>query len=225
MAVAFVVTGTDTGVGKTLVSTGLMERGRRQGLTVAGMKPIASGCRRSADGRRCDDAERLASVATVNLERRLLNPYAFEPPISPHLAAAAAGTAIDFALIERALETVLGRADLVVVEGVGGWLAPLSDSLTFADLARRLSLPVILVVGLRLGCLSHALLTAESLRAHGARLAGWVGSTLDPALPALDGNIGTLYGRLQAPCLGIVPWLPEPDPRRVADHLHLPPPP
>lgn len=219
---AFFVTGTDTGVGKTCACTALLARGRLEGLSTAGLKPVASGCERGREGLRSDDALRLAEAATVTLPYPVVNPWSLEPPIAPHIAAERVGTTIGFAAIAAALAAARSVADLVVVEGVGGWLAPLSERTTVADLVTHLDLPVVVVVGLRLGCLSHALLTVESLQARGALLAGWIANVLDPGMPALEENVRFLARRVDAPLLGCLPFAPHASAADRALSLRLP---
>jgi dethiobiotin synthetase len=219
---AFFVTGTDTGVGKTYACTAFLARARREGLSCAGLKPVASGCVATVHGLRNDDALRLARAGTVALPYAVTNPWAFEPAIAPHIAAARVRTAIGVAPVSAALARARAAADLVVVEGVGGWLVPLSDDTTVADLAVHLALPVVLVVGLRLGCMSHSLLTVESVRGRGLRLAGWVASVLDPGMPALEENLRALARRLDAPLLGCLPYAPRATPEDAALSLRLP---
>ncbi len=216
------VTGTDTGVGKTGVALGLMHRLQAQGCRVAGMKPVASGCVATADGLRNDDALRLQLQSSLELDYSLVNPYAFEPPIAPHLAAAQAGIRIETGRIIDACTRIATRVDYTIVEGIGGWLVPLNEQETLADLARRLQLPVVLVVGIRLGCLSHALLTVEAIEHSGAHLAGWVANILQPVDVAAEANIAALETRIPAPVLGVVPWLAVPAPSTFASHLRLP---
>lgn len=215
------ITGTDTGIGKSWVSAGLMQALRERGLNVAGMKPVASGCDRTPDGLRNEDALMLQAQCSAAQHYERINPYAFEPPIAPHIAAAEAGVAIDFERIAERFEQLAAGADRVVVEGVGGWLVPLNDGRNVADLAGRLGLPVVLVVGVRLGCINHALLTFEAIRSRGVPLAGWVANRVEPVTDRLDENIGTLRGLIDAPFLGIVPHLAEPDMPRVAEALDL----
>lgn len=218
---ALFVTGTDTGVGKTLVSAALLHALRTPGRSVAGMKPVASGCIATAEGLRNADALLLASESSAHWPYAVVNPCAYEPPIAPHLAAHAAGRPIDFEAIANAYATLSAGADHVVVEGAGGWRAPLDGRRTVGDLAARLGLPVILVVGLRLGCLNHALLTAEGIAAQGLPLAGWVANDLEPAFAARAGNVQTLRAWLPAPCLGEVPWLSPPVAAEAARKLDL----
>jgi dethiobiotin synthetase len=213
------VTGTDTGVGKTLVACALLHRLRADGRRVAALKPVAAGCTRTPHGLRNDDAERLRAAAGRDDAYARVNPYAFAPPIAPHLAAAEVGVAIDLDVIGQAYRELASDVDDVVVEGAGGWLVPLDDRHTLADVACRLGLDVVLVVGVRLGCLNHALLTAASVRDHGLRLAGWVASVIDPRVERLEGQLQTLGARLAAPCWGVVPPLADPSPAAVAAHL------
>src|SRR6266705_6267557 len=176
------------------------------GKSVTGMKPVAAGC----EGGRWADVDALARSSTVRARPRIANPYAFEPAIAPHIAAQLAGIEIDIETIARAYEELSQVADVVVVEGAGGFLVPLNARQTGADLAIRLGLPVVLVVGMRLGCLNHALLTRKQIEACGLRCAGWVANCILPDMPHLDGNIRALEQRLACPLLGIVPFQREP---------------
>ncbi len=216
------VTGTDTGCGKTEVALGLMRRLQCEGVQVLGMKPVASGACDTGAGLRNADALRLQAQGSSPQAYSRVNPYAFEPPIAPHLAARAAGIPIDFGVITRAFEGLSSEAERVVVEGVGGWRAPLGEGGDVADLAQHLGLPVVLVVGMRLGCLNHALLTASAIAATDVAFAGWVANLVDPDMRALEGNLDTLRTRLPAPLLGVVPWLSRPEPGRIAVHLDRP---
>jgi dethiobiotin synthetase len=215
------ITGTDTEIGKTETTLGLMAALQRHAQTVLGMKPIAAGCTDSADGLRNDDAERIRAQASRQRPYAEVNPYAFAPPIAPHIAAQQSGAAIELGRIQRAYQSLAANADWVLVEGAGGWRVPLGPDLTLADLPKTLELPVLLVVGLRLGCLNHALLSAESILASGLPLRGWVANQVDPDMAAADANLDTLRQRLPAPCIGVVPWLNEPMPDHVAEHLDI----
>jgi len=217
------VTGTDTGCGKTEIALALMEARRRNGLAVLGMKPIASGCEPTPAGLRNADAWQLQTQGSHRIPYEQVNPYAFEPPIAPHIAADQAGVRIELEVIAAAAEHLAARSDFLVVEGVGGWRVPLAPSLFVSDLPLALDLPVVLVSGFRLGCINHSLLTAESIRLSGARLAGWVANQIDPEMPVRDENLATLKTLIEAPCLGLVPWTTSPKPRRVAEHLDLKP--
>jgi dethiobiotin synthetase len=205
----YFVTGTDTGVGKTLVASTLMLDLRRRHKRVVGMKPVAAGTIATPHGDDNEDALALRAAATVAVPRELDNPYCLPLPLSPHLAARAAGVQIDICELGRRYRDLAALADAVVVEGAGGFLVPLNDTQTGADLAQALDLPVLLVVGLRLGCLNHALLTQEAIRARGLRLAGWVANRVDPAMLAVDENIATLRERIDAPLWAELPHQPH----------------
>lgn len=198
------VTGTDTGIGKTHVSAALVRTLRRGGIAAIGMKPVASGCESTSSGLRNGDALALIEAAGVELRYEDVNPFAFADPIAPHLAADDKGEVIDPDRIIEACMRLQRDAEFVIVEGVGGWLAPLGDSLMQADLAHALNMPVLLVVGLRLGCLNHALLTARAIAADGCQLIGWIGNHIEPQMQRVEDNIATLKQRIQAPLLGIV---------------------
>jgi len=202
------VTGTDTGVGKTRVAVALIQSLRAQGLRVAAMKPVSAG---SAPGELNEDVMALRQAANVMADVRDVNPYAFEPAIAPHIAAEQAGVRIDLEMIVAAYARLATVADVVVVEGAGGWRVPLNEHEDMADLAQRLGLPVVLVVGLRLGCLNHALLTAESVARRRLPWAGWVGNHIDPAMASQAANIAALRARLPGPCLGVQAFFPESD--------------
>ncbi|AVT03688.1 dethiobiotin synthase [Paracidovorax avenae] len=209
------VTGTDTGVGKTLASAGLLHALARHHARVVGMKAIAAGAEPIGPGGTLanEDVLALRAASTVQVAPALDNPVLLPDPLSPHIAARRAGTRIDIAAIVQACGALAAQADAVVVEGAGGFHVPLSDTETGADLARALGLPVVLVVGLRLGCLSHAALTADAIRACGLPLAGWIASRIDPAMLAAEDNIAWLRQRLQAPLLADIPHQRQPDPR------------
>jgi dethiobiotin synthetase len=202
----FFVTGTDTGVGKTRVAVALIHALRAQGLRVAAMKPVAAG---SAAGEPNEDVVALQQAANVAADLRDVNPYAFEPAIAPHIAAQQAGVRIDLEVIAAAHSRLAAAADVVVVEGAGGWRVPLNECEDLADLAQRLGLPVVLVVGMRLGCINHALLTAESIARRQLPWAGWIGNHVDPAMACQAENIAALRARLPGPCLGVQPFLGE----------------
>ncbi len=202
MARGYFVTGTDTGVGKTTVAVALIHALQQRGLRVAAMKPVAAGCT-STDGQLInDDVVALSAAANVKADPAMVNPYAFVPAIAPHIAAAQAGVEIELDKITSAYVALSQVADVVVVEGVGGFRVPLNEHLDTADLAQALGLPVILVVGMRLGCLNHALLTAEVIQSRGLKLAGWVANVLTADMSALAENLVALQRRLPMAYLG-----------------------
>lgn len=213
------VTGTDTGVGKTLVSAGLLHALAVHHRRVVGMKPVAAGVVPWGDDWASEDAIALRAASTLAVPPALDNPVLLLDPLSPHIAAARAGVQIDIAAIVRSYQALAAQADAVVVEGAGGFHVPLSDTQTGADLAQALALPVVLVVGLRLGCLNHALLTAEAIRARGLTLAGWVANRIDPEMSAVDENIAFLRARLSAPLLADVPYQDLPEPGKLVFEL------
>lgn len=218
----YLITGTDTEIGKTVTSCGLIRLATRQGFRCCGLKPISAGCHRTDEGLRNDDALALMASANVELPYDTVNPWAFEPPISPHLALASSGqTTLDTSRIRHSLDKAVRHCDWVLVEGFGGWHAPMDAERSFADLAAELALPVILVVGLRLGCLNHAMLSSRAILADGLSLAGWVGNCIDPDMQAMRGNIDWLQQKIPAPCLGIIKH-GSTDPSLVADQLRLP---
>jgi dethiobiotin synthetase len=206
------VTGTDTGVGKTLFSTALLLRLGAEGIRAAACKPVAAGCRLEGGRRVNEDAELLAAAAPRGAPLETVNPVALEPAIAPHIAAAEAGVTLEPGPLVAACHAAGEGAEFLVVEGAGGWRVPLSASATLADVAIGLNFPVVLVVGLRLGCLNHALLSAEAIRADGLRLAGWVANPLAEPMPRLEENIATLTARLGAPLLARLPACDAGDP-------------
>lgn len=215
------ITGTDTGVGKTWVSLGVMTALQHRGLRTAGMKPVASGARRTTDGLRNDDAVALQCAADVAMDYQRVNPVALAPAIAPHIAAALAIQPIDLDAIIAAYRSIAASCDRVVVEGIGGWRVPLTDSHTTADLARALELPVILVVGMRLGCLNHALLTRDAIGADGVKLVGWAANHVEPDMPYARENIRALEERMAAPLLGVVPYMQYCNRNAIAEYLDL----
>lgn len=214
---ALFITGTDTGVGKTFVSAALLRALGRAGVRALGMKPVASGSERTDAGWRNEDALALQSAGFTTVDYALVNPYALEEPTAPEIAAMHAGVWIDVEALDRAYAALSAKADTVVVEGVGGWLAPLSDTLWQADLARRWRLPVLLVVGVRLGCINHSLLTLQTLRHDGFDVLGWVGNRVDPQMLFADETLAILRERLAIPCLGVMPFAA--DETQAADAL------
>jgi dethiobiotin synthetase len=217
----YFVTGTDTGVGKTLIASAMLYQLGRLGLSTAGMKPIAAGYTDSPSGPVNEDVESLRLASTLDLTPAQICPYLLPAAIAPHIAAAEVGVQIDLPTIHARLHQLMQQADAVVVEGVGGFQAPLGERYDSADLAAMLSLPVILVVGLRLGCLNHALLTADAVRARGLSLAGWVANRIDPDMARAEQNIEALAHRLPCPLMGTVPYQRPPDARSIELKIHF----
>jgi dethiobiotin synthetase len=209
------VTGTDTGVGKTLASCALLHRLRARGVRALGMKPVAAGVEASPEGPVNPDVAALRRASSWPALLEQVNPYLFEPPIAPHLAAASAGVRIEMAPIRKAFEALRASADAIVVEGVGGFLVPLNDREDAGDLAVALALPVVLVVGMRLGCLNHALLTQQAIVARSLRLAGWIANSIDPRMQRFEDNLQALRQRIAAPLLGVIPHSAMADPASI----------
>ena len=203
------ITGTDTGVGKTLVSVSFVKALVRHGLRVAVMKPIASGSEHTAAGLRNADAVALAEASNVVVPYASINPYCFEPAISPHIAAEEAKIEVDVTLIRNRFEALASGADFVVVEGAGGWYAPINKARSMADLPKALGIPTLLVVGLRLGCLNHAQLTKQAIEASGVELAGWVANAIDPQLERAAQNLSSLEQMLGREPLAVFPFVPD----------------
>ncbi|MEX0958079.1 MAG: dethiobiotin synthase [Burkholderiales bacterium] len=199
------VVGTDTGVGKTRIACLLLRAFAGRGERVTGMKPVAAGVEPGVSGKHNLDVELLRAASNIDAPLQLVNPYCFADPIAPHLAAAAEGVVISLDVIRDAFDALQPLANRVVVEGAGGFLVPLGPDHDMGDLAQRLAVPLVMVVGMRLGCLNHALLTAESITRRGLHLAGWVANCIDPEMHQLERNISTLQQRLTAPLVGIVP--------------------
>ncbi len=219
---AWFVAGTDTEIGKTFVTSALLHVARAAGMSAVGMKPVAAGAT-ECDGERInEDVAALRRASSFDPGLALLNPYCLQSPIAPHIAAAEEGVRIEPARILHAFEQLRRQADCVLVEGVGGFCVPLDQDYDTADLAGELDLPVILVVGLRLGCINHALLTTEAIARRGLVLAGWVANQVDPAMLRLLENVEALRSRIDAPLLGLVPWQSPADAAAVAGLLRLP---
>lgn len=196
MKQAFFITGTDTGVGKTYIACKLIQQYVAQGYKVIGMKPVAAGCE-FVDGEWVnDDVLKLEAAGNVKAPRELTNPYSFNEPIAPHIAAEVAGKIIEIAVIKQAFDALSELADIVIVEGAGGFLVPLNDTDSMADLAVQLNIPIILVVGMKLGCISHALLTAEAIKARNVSLAGWIANPIEPKMQCYNNNVATIAKKL-----------------------------
>ena len=216
---SFFVTGTDTNVGKTLISCALLQGYAAKGMRTVGMKPVAAGC---DDHDMNDDVKALLAAGSVRATRGQVNPYVFYHPVAPYLAAKFSGVLINLDRIAVSYRELAAQADVVIVEGAGGYRVPLGENEDGADLAKKLGLPVILVVGMRLGCMSHALLSEAAIKASGLKLAGWVANCVDDQTMMLDETIAALAARIAAPLLGVVPYQPEPDPSVAATYLTLP---
>ena len=215
---SYFVTGTDTGVGKTLISCALLHAFAAQGLRVVGMKPVAAGCDEDEHN---EDAKKLRAASNILATYGQINPYSLFPPIAPHIAARNVGVRIDLARILTSFRELVSQADVVIVEGIGGFKVPLNEQQDSVDLMQQMELPVILVVGMRLGCINHALLTAGAIEVSGLKLAGWVANVLDADMAALPDHIAALEQRLAAPLLGVVEYQAQPDARVVATHLNV----
>lgn len=219
----FFVTGTDTGVGKTMVSAAILEAAKAAGKRTLGMKPIASGCDNTPEGLRNDDALMLQRTATEALAYDLVNPIALEPAIAPHVAAVQAGRAVTAdRLVGFCRGMQMRPADLLLIEGAGGWRVPLNDREVYSAVPRELGVPVILVVSLELGCINHALLTAEAIFSDGLVLAGWVANrTESVAMSCEQETLSYLMGQLPTPCLGVIPWIENANPKTLGKYLNI----
>lgn len=223
----YFVAGTDTDVGKTQIAAALLHKAAQQGRTCVGMKPVAAGCEQVNGEWRNSDADLLQQFSTMSLSYAEVNPYALEPAIAPHIAAEQAGMRLSVSRLSGLCGGVLmRRADLTLIEGAGGWRVPLNPRETLATLAKELRLPVVLIVGIRLGCINHALLTAEAIHRDGLTLAGWVANRIDPDMPVQDENVATLKELLPFPCWGDIPFLDnltdDQRVRAIAEHLNIP---
>ncbi len=220
MSPAYFITGTDTGVGKTAVAVALLQAAAKRGLSTAAVKPVAAGCERTSEGLRNDDALQLQQACTLDLSYEQINPFALQPAIAPHFAAAREGLRLDAGQLAAHCRSILElKADLTVIEGAGGWRVPLNNNESFADIAQLLAVPVILVVDIKLGCLNHALLSAEAIRADGLSLAGWVANRASGVDEYHAEMVVDLQGRLACPLLGDLPHSLNQD--ELAAHLDL----
>ncbi len=216
------VTGTDTGVGKTVASAALLHAFRARGMRAVGMKPVASGCERTPDGWRNEDALALQAASDPLPPYDDVNPYALPAPLAPEIAARDAGVDVQLGALVSAFERLHPLADMVLVEGVGGWAAPLTATLDQRHLVQELRLPVVLVVGMRLGCINHARLSARAIQEDGARLVGWIANEVDPAMQRRDENFALLCARMPVPCWGRLPHAPDIDGRQLGRHITIP---
>jgi dethiobiotin synthetase len=220
----FFVTGTDTEIGKTTIACGLLYAARQAGLSTAAAKPVAAGCEDTPDGLRNEDALALQAQCQPPMAYELINPIRLKSAIAPHIAAVEESVPLTVELLAGGCLQVFDRAaDLTLVEGAGGWRVPLNADQTLADLAKDLNIPVIMVVGMKLGCINHALLSAEAIAADGLTLAGWVANQVDPHMSRPSENLATLRQQLKAPCLGFVPWMEQPSAAAIAAYLDLAP--
>jgi dethiobiotin synthetase len=204
------ITGTDTGIGKTMYSRLLLQSLNAAGLRTAAMKPVASGAQLCDGELRNDDAVVLQNTANTSYPYARCNPYCFAPAVAPHLAARQAGVQIEIEVIQQAHAALVAQADFTVVEGVGGWLVPIDQQRSVADLVEAMQLPVILVVGLRLGCINHALLTADNIMQRGIKLIGWVANVIDPDMLKVQENVEAIAQRMQAPLLDVIDFINQP---------------
>lgn len=207
---AYFITGTDTDVGKTYIASALVRHFVQQGLQAVGMKPVAAGAEMMNGRLLNSDVAALIKAGNVDADLALINPYVFSPAIAPHIASEQAGVSVSIDNIQQAFNALQAKADVVVVEGAGGFRVPINREQTMADLAIQLNLPVIMVVGIRLGCINHALMTAGSIKATGLNLVGWVANRIDPNMPAIKENIATLKAMIKAPCIADLAWGEEP---------------
>lgn len=215
------ITGTDTSVGKTLVAQVIIHLLQKQYDKVGVMKPVASGATFHNGLLQNEDAILLQKACTISLPYALINPYCFSPAIAPHIAAALEGVEIDLQHIQTCYTNIASQVDVVVVEGAGGWHVPLNDNDTLETLGQQLSIPVVLVVGLRLGCLNHALLTMQAMHRSGVSVLGWIGNAIDPDYQYIDRNIQSLKQRISAPCLGVLPYSKTKDIELLSQHLEF----
>lgn len=221
MTKGFFITGTDTDIGKTRIALGLINKLNTMGHTTTVMKPLSAGCDSTPDGLRNDDAVQLIQQASFKPDYDKVNPYAFKPAIAPHLAAEKENTVIDLSRIKNIFDELSAQADYIVVEGAGGWKVPINKQQTMAELAEALALPVILVTGMRLGCLNHAILTVESIQHAGIPIAGWIANTLSKDFTELDANIKTLKEHLEIPFLGTVPYMEKCEPQQTGQYINI----
>jgi len=218
----FFVSGTDTDAGKTFVSTALLAAAQVKGLSTAAVKPVAAGAAATETGLRNDDALALQAAMTMSLPYEQINPVCFEPAIAPHIAAAQLNKHVTASRLSGFCRGVMMKgADLTLIEGAGGWRVPLNPRENLSHLVQELKVPVILVVGMRLGCINHALLSAEAIVNDGLQIAGWVANRIDPNMACYEENLATLKARLPFACLGEVPWMPDAEPIEAAAFLDI----
>lgn len=219
---SFFVAGTDTDAGKTIAAAGLLAAANSKGLSSMGLKPIAAGCERTEDGLRNSDALMLQKAASIELPYEQVNPIAFEQAIAPHIAAQQEQRMLSADRISAMCRgTLMKPADFAIIEGAGGWRVPLSHRETMAHIPKQLNIPVILVVGVKLGCINHALLTAESIARDGLHLAGWIANSVDPDMACFEQNVATITSMLRAPLIATIPFLDDLSPENVASFIDI----
>jgi len=217
------ITGTDTDIGKTLIAIGLLEAANSQGKKTAAIKPVAAGCSDTGEGPQNEDALMLQAAASTELSYQQVNPVALDEPMAPHIAAKEQGKQLSADRLTGFCRGItMLPVDLVVIEGAGGWRVPINNRESMAEIPKQLNAEVVLVVGLKLGCINHALLTAQAIRSDGLKIAGWVANTMDEDMLRLDENIDTLKQLINEPCLGVIPKLSDKSPQHVATFLTVP---
>ena len=217
------ITGTDTDIGKTLIATGLLEAANSQGKKTAAIKPVAAGCNDTGEGPQNEDALMLQAAANTELSYQQVNPVALDEPMAPHIAAKEQGKRLSADRLTGFCRGItMLPVDLVVIEGAGGWRVPINNRESMAEIPKQLNAEVVLVVGLKLGCINHALLTAQAIRSDGLKIAGWVANTMNEDMLRLDENIDTLKQLINEPCLGVIPKLSDKSPQHVATFLTVP---
>jgi dethiobiotin synthetase len=221
MGKGFFITGTDTDVGKTVVALALMEALQQKGYSVNAFKPVSAGCQSTPQGLTNEDAVLLQQASSTRFPYDIVNPYAFEPPIAPHIAAAQTGVQINLNKVSDCYQHIAAQSDVVIVEGAGGWLVPINDRQTMADLASSLALPVILVAGIRLGCINHTLLTANAIGKNGTELAGWIANSINNNVLNAEENINSLQERISAPLLGQLPFSKAANPTQLSPFINI----
>ncbi len=207
MTKSFFITGTDTDIGKTTAALALMRNLKLKGYSVGAFKPVAAGCHKTAAGLRNDDALKLQALCSANVDYTLLNPYVYKASIAPHIAAEQTRHPIDINYIKQCYENIRSLADYMIVEGAGGWLVPINRQQSMADVAKALNIPVVVVVGMKLGCINHSLLTFDAIKQHDCQIVGWIANTLVPDMDNFTENLDFLKHKLSAPLLATIPYM------------------
>ena len=216
---SFFITGTDTNIGKTAITCSLIAKCIEEGFRAGGMKPVAAGCHIENGYMISDDVKKIIEVSNVDLNIKEINPYSFELPIAPHISFKS--NEIDIHLIKKYLRSFENKMDYLFIEGVGGYAVPLTETFTTADLVENLDIPVILAVGMKLGCINHALLTVESILNKKQKLCGWVANRIDGDMQAYEENFSFLKEKIKAPCLGEVPYFKDFDPYKASKFIDI----